>query len=81
MSDITEALDAIEARAKTDPSQQLGDPQTDRDYLLALCRRILNEAEAAWDDGYKQGGPMHDVNYDDPAAHSRNPYRTTLATK
>ena len=29
----------------------------------------------AWDEGHKQGGPMHDVNYDDPDAHTRNPYR------
>jgi hypothetical protein len=29
----------------------------------------------AWDEGFKQGGPMHDVNYDDPDAHTRNPYR------
>jgi hypothetical protein len=29
----------------------------------------------AWDEGFKQGGPMHDENYDDPDAHTRNPYR------
>lgn len=29
----------------------------------------------AWQDGFKQGGPMHDVNFDDPDAHTRNPYR------
>lgn len=29
----------------------------------------------AWAEGFKQGGPMHDVNYDDPDAHKRNPYR------
>lgn len=29
----------------------------------------------AWDQGFKQGGPMHDVHLDDPDAHTRNPYR------
>jgi hypothetical protein len=32
-------------------------------------------AGTAWDEGFKQGGPMHDVNYDDPGAHRRNPYK------
>ena len=37
---------------------------------------VLREAMAqAWDEGFKQGGPMHDVNYDDPDAHRCNPYR------
>jgi hypothetical protein len=33
-------------------------------------------AAQAWDEGFKQGGPMHDVNMDDPDAHTRNPYRS-----
>jgi len=33
-------------------------------------------AAQAWDQGFKQGGPMHDVNMDDPDAHERNPYRS-----
>lgn len=33
----------------------------------------------AWQEGFKQGGPMHDVNYDDPDAHTRNPYREAEA--
>jgi len=41
---------------------------------------LLAQARAeAWDEGFKQGGPMHDVNYDDPDAHTRNPYRAALA--
>lgn len=31
----------------------------------------------AWAEGFKQGGPMHDENYDDPDAHRRNPYPET----
>ena len=42
------------------------------DTLQASAREI---AAKAWDEGFKQGGPMHDVNYDDPNAHTRNPYR------
>lgn len=42
------------------------------DTLQASAKEI---AAKAWDEGYKQGGPMHDVNYDDPDAHTRNPYR------
>lgn len=49
-------------------------------YSDAEVERILDEvrreaAEKAWDEGFKQGGPMHDVNYDDPDSHRRNPYR------
>jgi hypothetical protein len=55
-----------------------------------LVRRLADALEASvslaadrdremkaqgWDEGFKQGGPMHDVNYDDPDAHTRNPYR------
>jgi hypothetical protein len=46
----------------------------------ALVKVILEAAAPfiaaqAWDEGFKQGGPMHDVNMDDPDAHTRNPYR------
>lgn len=37
--------------------------------------RVKAAKAEAWAEGYKQGGPMHDVNYDDPDAHTRNPYR------
>ncbi|WP_159709152.1 hypothetical protein [Arthrobacter sp. 18067] len=39
--------------------------------LLPAIRQLMFEA---WAEGFKQGGPMHDVNYDDPDAHTRNPY-------
>lgn len=39
--------------------------------LLPAVRQLMFEA---WAEGFKQGGPMHDVNYDDPDAHTRNPY-------
>lgn len=29
----------------------------------------------AWDEGFKQGGPMHDSFYGEPDRHERNPYR------
>jgi hypothetical protein len=41
---------------------------------LAADRDRAMKAQG-WDEGFKQGGPMHDVNYDDPDAHTRNPYR------
>ncbi|UXM92549.1 hypothetical protein [Paenarthrobacter sp. JL.01a] len=40
--------------------------------ILAAAQPLM---AIAWDEGYKQGGPMHDVNMDDPDAHTRNPYR------
>jgi hypothetical protein len=43
---------------------------------LALTAAAPFIAAQAWDEGFKQGGPMHDVNYDDPDAHTRNPYRS-----
>ena len=43
--------------------------------LLATPEHDAAVAAKAWDEGFKQGGPMHDVNYDDPDAHTRNPYR------
>lgn len=39
--------------------------------LLPAIRQLMFEA---WAEGNKQGGPMHDVNYDDTDAHRRNPY-------
>lgn len=42
------------------------------DALRAVVTELL---AAAWDDGFKQGGPMHDEYYGDPDAHRRNPYR------
>lgn len=46
-------------------------------HVAAALEPVSREREkAAWADGFKQGGPMHDVNYDDPDAHRRNPYDT-----
>lgn len=63
-------------------------PEHDQQVILNYLRtqhtptvRIENPEQIvpflakAWDEGYKQGGPMHDVDYDDPDAHTRNPYR------
>ena len=41
---------------------------------LAAHDRVV--AAQAWDEGFKQGGPMHDADMNDPDAHKRNPYRT-----
>lgn len=50
--------------------------QAIRLWVVEAVEGIVTKAKAeAWDEGYKQGGPMHDVNYDDPDAHTRNPYR------
>jgi hypothetical protein len=47
-----------------------------RAHQTAALLPVVTQAQAeAWDKGFKQGGPMHDVNYDDPDAHTRNPYR------
>lgn len=53
-------------------------PGTIHEYNLraALEAALPLVATQAWDEGFKQGGPMHDVNYDDPDAHTRNPYRS-----
>lgn len=42
------------------------------DEVEHIVRRHRAEA---WQEGFKQGGPMHDEHYDDPDAHTRNPYR------
>ena len=34
----------------------------------------------AWDEGFKQGGPMHDEHYGEPDKHKINPYRATPLT-
>lgn len=46
-----------------------------------LAAELAAAAAKAWDEGYKQGGPMRDVNYDDPDAHTRNPYRAGRVTQ
>jgi hypothetical protein len=49
-------------------------------YRSSVAADLLVAAQPlmaiAWDEGFKQGGPMHDVNMDDPDAHTRNPYRS-----
>lgn len=45
-----------------------------QNVLLRAVQQLMFEA---WAEGFKQGGPMHDVNYDDPDAHRRNPYEPT----
>lgn len=42
---------------------------------LDLPELLRKTKEGAWDEGFKQGGPMHDVNYDDQSAPATNPYR------
>jgi hypothetical protein len=60
----------------------LGPDDTGFRYVNKARLRGLLEAAApfiaaqAWDEGFKQGGPMHDENMDDPDAHTRNPYRS-----
>lgn len=53
-------------------------PGTIHEYNLraALEAALPLVAAKAWDEGFKQGGPMHDVNMDYPNAHTRNPYRS-----
>ena len=74
MSELTEALAAIEARANDYPAtpEDVQLAFMDRGYLLALIPQLKADA---WQQGFKQGGPMHDVNYDAPDAHTRNPYQ------
>lgn len=50
---------------------KLTDAGLSDDEAFEWVREILAEA---WNEGFKQGGPMHDVNYDDPGAHMQNPY-------
>lgn len=69
----TEALKELD-RYPRDP---LGEP---RRIHHAEAGRWIDEVRRrakaeAWDEGFKQGGPMHDVNLDAPDAHTRNPYR------
>lgn len=44
------------------------------EFDLWMAETVRAAKEAAWQEGFKQGGPMHDVFYDDPDAHTRNPY-------
>jgi hypothetical protein len=78
-----ERMTAVRAELRT-----LLAPRTEQEYrvmewladwdlpILEPLRDMVQRAKRdAWDEGFKQGGPMHDVNYDDPDAHKRNPYR------
>jgi len=69
--------EAVEAAANIIRERDYPDYTPDLDF----ARRVLRVAAPfiaaqAWDEGFKQGGPMHDVDYDDPNAHTRNPYRS-----
>lgn len=77
--------EAVEAAAKVLAVQAWGEWE----YVpTELRRRFIRDAQTiidtaapfiaakAWDEGFKQGGPMHDVNMDNPDAHTRNPYRS-----
>jgi hypothetical protein len=40
---------------------------------------LVKEAQAGgWDEGFKQGGPMHDEHYGEPDKHKINPYRAAV---
>lgn len=81
-------IDALADGREADALAKHG-PAADHSLLVrvlrAECARFVEHLEpalaallaAAWDEGFKQGGPMHDENYDDPDAHTRNPYRAT----
>lgn len=45
------------------------------DTYRVVERIVAARMARAWDEGFKQGGPMHDEHYEDPDAHTRNPYR------
>jgi hypothetical protein len=45
--------------------------------LLPAIRKLMQEA---WDEGFKQGGPMHDEHYGEPDKHKINPYGATPDT-
>lgn len=55
-----------------DPAYEIAHAQHQAEALAPVIRAARAEA---WQEGFKQGGPMHDVNYDDPDAHRRNPYK------
>ena len=52
-----------------------------RKDALRLQMREALEASAphlmaqAWQEGFKQGGPMHDEHYGEPDKHTVNPYK------
>ena len=51
------------------------DPNEARDqFQRALAEHDRQVKAEAWAEGFKQGGPMHDADMDDPDAHTRNPY-------
>ena len=42
----------------------------------AMTEKEFNASMArAWSEGFKQGGPMHDEDYNHPDAHKINPYK------
>jgi hypothetical protein len=53
---------------------------TGRDFDRWLAAHDRQVKADAWDEGFKQGGPMHDADMNDPDAHKRNPYRTEEST-
>lgn len=69
MNRLLAAYDELEDRV--DGLRHLAEIRAARPWEKSIRER---EA-AAWDAGFKQGGPMHDENHDDPDAHTRNPYR------
>lgn len=60
-------------RRYADPMGMTGDRSVAAHQAAALEPVIWERERVAWAAGFKQGGPMHDVNYDDPDAHRRNP--------
>ncbi|MDQ5863098.1 MAG: hypothetical protein M3536_12640 [Actinomycetota bacterium] len=43
----------------------------------ALAPAIKQLMAEAWQEGFKQGEPMHDEHYGEPDKHKINPYRIT----
>ena len=41
--------------------------------------REMKIAKMAWDEGFKQGGPMHDEHYGEPDKHTINPYSVSTS--
>jgi len=42
--------------------------------VWAALEALPDRRHSAWAEGFKAGGPMHDVDLNDPDAHTRNPY-------
>lgn len=80
MNEFTPTTEQVRDGYAIDPEDEYRDP------INAPANRRANERyfdrwlagvkADAWDEGFKQGGPMHDEHLDDPDAHRRNPYRT-----